>query len=113
MPEFIFEVLRLNNVFIQAILNFNSDYPLCVSLYLLPSAIAFFSKKHNRRTIFVCNLLLGFTGITWFVILIWAAVEQENKPGKPQIAKECDHCKELIRLSATVCHHCHQELEKT
>ena len=111
MSNFVSEVLRLNAELVEAILN--ADYALPLLAYLIPSAIALLLKKHNVRIIFICNLLFSFTGIAWFVILIWAVFAPENKPSKPPIAKECDRCKELIRSSATVCHHCHQELKKS
>lgn len=111
MSDFVFEVLLLNAQFIRAILDLNSDYPFCLLFYLIPSAIALLLKKQNLRSIFVCNLFLGFTGITWFVILIWAFVEPENiPPSKPFAAKECQYCKEFIKTAATVCHHCHKSL---
>ena len=81
MSDFVFEVLFLNTQFIKAILDLSSDYPLCFLFYLIPSAIAFVLKKHNLRSIFVCNLFLGFTGITtWFTILIWVFLEPQNVP---------------------------------
>lgn len=110
MSTFVSEILRLNAELVEAILN--ADYALPVLAYLIPSAIALLLKKHNVRIIFICNLLFGFTGIAWFVILIWAVVAPKNIPVK-QIAKECERCKELIRISATVCHHCHQDLKKS
>lgn len=112
MSDFVFEVLLLNAHFIRALLDLNSDYPICLSMYLIPSVIAFLLKKQNLRSIFVCNLFLGFTGIAWFVVFIWAIVEPEKiKPPKPlPIADVCTHCKELIRPGSKVCHYCHNAL---
>lgn len=84
-------------------------YTLCCFIFLLPIFIALIRNTYNLHSIFICNLIFGFTGISWLVILIWAIMEPENKPGKP-VAKECKHCKEFIKPSATVCHHCHQSL---
>lgn len=78
-------------------------------VYLLPIFIALIRNCHNLRAIFICNLIFGFTGISWLVILIWAVFVPESKPGEKAIADLCRHCKELIRPSAKRCHHCHQD----
>lgn len=115
MPDFISETLHLNAEFVNGISNLVSENPdfyiLYIFIYLLPSFIAYAQKKHNQRSIFIYNVIFGFTGVSWFVMLIWAMVEPEKKPDKPPIAKECPHCKELIKFLATVCHHCHTSLE--
>lgn len=110
MSNFVSEVLRLNAELVEAILN--ADYALSVLAYLIPSAIALLLKKHNVRIIFICNLLFGFTGIAWFVILIWAAVAPKNISVK-QNAEICENCKELVRPAATICHHCHHSVKKS
>lgn len=44
-------------------------------LYFLPFFIALLKKHKSSDTIFVLNLLLGWTGIGWIVLLIWAAIK--------------------------------------
>ena len=50
---------------------------LLISLlfYFLPWFIALLKKHKSTDTIFVLNLLLGWTGIGWLVLLIWAAIK--------------------------------------
>ena len=43
-----------------------------VGLYFLPSLIAVARQTHNITGIFMLNLLLGWTGIFWFIALIMA-----------------------------------------
>jgi|HubBroStandDraft_3_1064219.scaffolds.fasta_scaffold470686_2 hypothetical protein len=45
---------------------------LGVGLYFLPSLIAVARRTHNSTGIFLFNLLLGWTGIGWFIALIMA-----------------------------------------
>jgi hypothetical protein len=41
-------------------------------LYFLPSIIAFGRSKRDAVSIFVVNLLLGWTAIGWVIALVWA-----------------------------------------
>jgi hypothetical protein len=110
MSDFVFGVLKLNTQLIELIMSLNSVHPAFLSVYLTPSVLAFFLKRQNLRAIFASNLLLGFTGITWFVVLLWVIVEvKQSKPDKPA-GQECKHCKELIRPGASKCHHCHTNI---
>lgn len=43
----------------------------CV-MYFLPSIIAFARSKRDSASIFVLNLLLGWTAIGWVIALVWA-----------------------------------------
>lgn len=40
--------------------------------YFLPSIVAFARGKRDAASIFVLNLLLGWTAIGWVVALVWA-----------------------------------------
>jgi hypothetical protein len=53
---------------------------LGVGLYFLPSLIAVARRTHNSTGIFLFNLLLGWTGIGWFIALIMALC---SAPGLP------------------------------
>lgn len=41
-------------------------------IYLLPTIIAFSRGHASRWGIFATNLLLGWSGIIWLVVLIWS-----------------------------------------
>jgi hypothetical protein len=43
---------------------------ITLSIYFLPTIIG--RRKHNSTSIFLLNLLLGWTFIGWIVALIWA-----------------------------------------
>jgi Superinfection immunity protein len=43
-----------------------------VSLYFLPTIIAFNRNRHNKGAIFVLNLFLGWTVLGWVVSMVWA-----------------------------------------
>jgi len=47
---------------------------LIFGLYLLPSLISFLRWNKNWMAIFLFNLLLGWTGIGWIVVLVWSVV---------------------------------------
>jgi hypothetical protein len=44
----------------------------CIFLYFLPSVIARSRRHHNAVSIFILNLLLGWTFIGWVVALVMA-----------------------------------------
>ncbi|HHG3524070.1 MULTISPECIES: superinfection immunity protein [Vibrio] len=41
-------------------------------LYLLPAWIAGARKHHNSTSIFIINLLLGWTAVVWIACLAWS-----------------------------------------
>ena len=43
-----------------------------ISFYFLPFIVALIRHRHNTAAIFVLNLLLGWTGFGWVVILVWS-----------------------------------------
>lgn len=45
---------------------------LSLSLYFLPSIIAYKKHKSNLTLIIICNLLLGWTVVGWIIVLILA-----------------------------------------
>ncbi len=50
-------------------------------LYLLPTFIAF-NRQHPYRVLLLwINLFLGWSGIVWLVLLIWAIVAQVDDDG--------------------------------
>jgi hypothetical protein len=48
-------------------------------LYFIPSLIAFYRHKKNRRLILILNLFLGVTIVGWIVSLIWANSDDKNE----------------------------------
>ena len=47
---------------------------VAVVLYFLPTIIG--HGKRDATAIFIVNLLLGWTGIGWFVALLWACASE-------------------------------------
>ncbi|MDO8578979.1 MAG: superinfection immunity protein [Dehalococcoidales bacterium] len=45
-------------------------------VYLLPTIIALAMRKRQRLAIILLNIFGGWTGIGWFVALIWAAIKE-------------------------------------
>lgn len=43
-----------------------------VTVYFLPSWVAFFRDNRNTAALFVFNLFFGWTGIGWALSLVWA-----------------------------------------
>lgn len=81
-------------------------------LYFLPAWIA--RKKHNASSIFLINLLFGWTIIGWLVAFSMA----ESKPAVVQVVSQqpvhtgrvCPFCAEQIQPAAVVCKHCGRDL---
>lgn len=46
---------------------------LVLALYMIPTLAAYAVKHHNRSSILIINLLLGWTFIGWVVALAMAA----------------------------------------
>ncbi len=46
---------------------------ILISMYFLPTIVAFIKKRRNAAAIAVTNVLLGWTGVGWCVAMIWAA----------------------------------------
>jgi hypothetical protein len=43
-----------------------------LTLYLIPSIVAVFRRHRNALAIFAANVLLGWTGMAWVIVLIWS-----------------------------------------
>lgn len=52
---------------------------VAISLYFLPSIIAFSRKHRNAIPIFILNLLTALTGFGWVVSLVWAFTNNTNR----------------------------------
>ncbi len=47
---------------------------LCVVLYLyfIPFVIAYARRHKYTKTVFLLNLLFGWTGLGWIILLVWS-----------------------------------------
>ena len=52
---------------------------LGIVIYFLPSFIAHYRKHKEFKLVFLVNLFLGFTGIGYWVALIWAILGDNKK----------------------------------
>lgn len=43
-----------------------------ICAFLLPAAVAYRRRHHQKMAIFATNLLFGWTGIGWCLALIWS-----------------------------------------
>ena len=49
---------------------------LIVTIYLLPTVIAFGRDVSHRHTIAVINILFGWTLIAWLICFVWALLAE-------------------------------------
>lgn len=57
-----------------------------VTIFFLPSIIAYYRKDRYLWLILVLNGLLGWTKMGWVVLLIWAIIfHNKQKPGDNQL----------------------------
>jgi len=52
---------------------------LCALFYFVPTFVALLRGHHNGFSIFLTNLLLGWTLIGWLVALIWSTTARERR----------------------------------
>jgi hypothetical protein len=52
----------------------------CITLYLIPTIIAFKRGHHNAVAIMVVNLLFGWLGIGWVLALVWSVTALRAQP---------------------------------
>jgi len=45
---------------------------IVVAIYLIPTIVAYSRKHKNKFSIYLTNLLLGWTGLGWIIALIWS-----------------------------------------
>ncbi len=78
-------------------------------IYFLPFVIANARHHPQQGSIFFLNLIVGWTVIGWFAVLVWAFVGREETPktGPSQATHtRCPDCAESVLKEARVCKHC-------
>lgn len=51
-----------------------------IAFYFLPTIVAGLRHKRNTASIFLLNLLAGWTFVGWVVAIVWAATEDPPPP---------------------------------
>lgn len=69
-------------------------------IYILPMMIAFHRHHENYTSIFLINVLLGWTVIAWVVCLVWAFISKPVPVRRPQENSGPSRYEELERISA-------------
>lgn len=52
--------------------------PFILAVYVLPSLIALIRQHPYKNYIFGLNILAGWTGLFWFIALIWSFYKTEG-----------------------------------
>lgn len=96
---------------------------LVLTLYFLPTVIAWNRNHEGMVKIFLLNFLFGWTVIGWIGALLWSVSSSAAVPAAaPAVlsAKEddseerirCPECAELILKMAKVCKHCGHKIAR-
>ena len=71
---------------------------ILIFVYFLPSFVAHSNKKRSQDAIVLLNLFAGWTGIFWFVALIWA-ISKDTPVAEVKIEKASSPASELEKLA--------------
>ncbi|MBS1188931.1 MAG: hypothetical protein H6R10_723 [Rhodocyclaceae bacterium] len=92
-----------------------------LTLYFLPTVIAWSRDHDGMVKIFLLNLFFGWTAIGWIGALFWSisssSASFEPSPATPVQQEDsgqrirCPECAELILKMAKVCKHCGHKLD--
>jgi len=95
-----------------------------IPIYFFPSLVAHSRKHPNLTSLFVLNLLLGWTILGWVGTLAWAyskkhevivEIKSTSQADTQDVAmtKKCPFCAEEVRVEAIKCKHCGSDLSKS
>lgn len=87
-----------------------------IMFYFVPTAVAYYRDKSNKKIILILNIVLGWTFFGWVFLLVWAFSadtyllnglrNQIDHPKETLPQKECPECKSLIDYDYTSCPKC-------
>lgn len=92
---------------------------LAITLYFLPTIIAYQRDHDSMITIFFIDLFLGWTLLGWLACVIWASFGGQPAPRTNVVTRpeepveqrvKCPECAELVLIDARKCKHCGSEL---
>ncbi len=62
----------------ESMLGLTAAFIGLVSLYFLPTIVAFTRRHKNKMPIALVNLFVGWTVLGWFVALVWSFTSHTN-----------------------------------
>lgn len=81
-------------------------------LYFAPALVAADRRHPGRRALTALNALLGWTGIGWVALLVFAlrpaawSFGDPTGPSIPPPRKRCLNCRRTLGIEAQTCFHC-------
>ena len=79
-------------------------------IYFTPTFVAAKRKHRTGNSIFLVNLLLGWTALGWVAALVWSVSENTEQKQPAAIGSSsdriCPMCAEIIKRAAIKCKHC-------
>lgn len=98
---------------------------LALLIYFLPAIVASKKDHPNSASIFVLNLLLGWTFVGWVAALVWAYSSSDAATGwrdpalladdivQVPLNRQCPFCAETIKTAAKICRFCNREISQS